>query len=240
MSAKLICYLSNGYPTAEKTIETAAYYVEGGCDIIEIDIPNDDAYMDSDLIAGRMRSSWEKSQDYDEYFNTIKTISTNHPEAGIIVLLYEKTVKDIGVDKFISKCLENDTKDLILVGIENDVVTKQLMAGGLKVSSYVPFHLPDLEVEEAKKSNGFVYLQAKPAGKVKEGYETLDKCIAYLREQGIDRPMYCGVGVSTKEDMEIVSKAGGDAAFVGSAVLTKQDNPKELVEFIKELKEGTR
>lgn len=240
MNTKLICYLSNGYPTREKTIETAARYVEGGCDIIEIDIPNDDAFMDSDLIAGRMRSSWEKSQDYDEYFGNIKTISENHPNAGIIILLYEKTVKAVGVDEFIKKCLANNTKDLILVGTDGDDITNKLMAGGLKISSYVPFHLPEEEIEVAKKSNGFVYLQAKSAGKVKEGYETLDKCIAYLKEQGIDRPIYCGVGVSTKEDMQMVSQAGGDAAFVGSAVLNKQDQPKELVEFIKTLKDGTK
>ena len=31
---KLICYLSNGYPSIEASIEMAKTYVEAGCDII--------------------------------------------------------------------------------------------------------------------------------------------------------------------------------------------------------------
>jgi len=36
----LICYLSNGYPSIESSIDAAKTYVDAGCDIIEIDFPS--------------------------------------------------------------------------------------------------------------------------------------------------------------------------------------------------------
>ena len=38
----LICYLTNGNPSIEGTIEMAKTYVASGCDIIEVDLPAQD------------------------------------------------------------------------------------------------------------------------------------------------------------------------------------------------------
>ncbi|KMY51494.1 tryptophan synthase subunit alpha [Peribacillus loiseleuriae] len=237
--AKLICYLSNGYPSLEKTMETADLYVEGGCDIIEVDIPTDNPFLDNEFIGGRMSKAFEQDQNYDHYLGTISTIRKKYPEKGVLIVLYEHTLIAIGVEKFIKYCLDNNTKDIILAGPENNDVKNILMKNGIRVSSYIQFHLPADEIELARNSNGFIYLQAKSVGVEKNGCDTLKECINYLREIGIDQPIYCGVGVSTQEDVRLVSASGGDAAFIGSAVLKKQDDPVELVRFISELKVAT-
>ena len=46
----LICYLSNGYPTIEKSIEVAQTYVSAGCDMIEIDFPSRDPFLEGEFI----------------------------------------------------------------------------------------------------------------------------------------------------------------------------------------------
>ena len=47
MSVKVICYLSFGYPTIEESAKMAEYYIEGGCDAIEVSIPPKNPYRDS-------------------------------------------------------------------------------------------------------------------------------------------------------------------------------------------------
>lgn len=46
----LICYLSNGYPSLERSIEIAKDYVKGGCDIIEIDFPSRDPFLEGSTL----------------------------------------------------------------------------------------------------------------------------------------------------------------------------------------------
>ncbi len=237
---KLICYLSNGYPSTELTLKTADLYVQGGCDIIEVDIPTDNPYLDNDYIGGRMAKAYEQDSNLDHYLETISSIRTKYPEKEMLIVLYEHSLKEIGIFKFKLFCLEYNTKDIILVGSENNDIKNELMESGIRVSSYIQFHLPEKEIELALNSNGFIYLQAKSVGLEKDGCHTLKDCIHYLREKGITQPIYCGVGISTKEDVRMVAESGGDGAFIGSAVLKRQNDPEELVPFIRELKEGTK
>lgn len=240
MSAKLICYLSLGYPSIKESMKMADVYVESGCGMIEVDIPTENAFLDGELISTRMRMAKENCSDYSKYFEAVKEMKNKYKNTPLIVLIYEHTVEEIGVDNFINYCKENNTLDVILVGETTGEIKEKLIKNGLKISCYVTFALPDDEVDKALNSNGFVYLQAKADKEVREGCETLDKCIKYLREKGMKNPIYCGVGISTPDDMHMVSKAGGDAAFVGSALLKRQDNLDELRSFIEKLKDGAK
>ncbi|WP_125152008.1 tryptophan synthase subunit alpha [Clostridium rectalis] len=238
MSSKLIGYLSYGYPSIEKSIEIANIYAKSGCDVIEISYPTDNAYIDSEYISLRMKYAIEKCNDTKKYFQGISKIRENNPSVQLLLLIYEHSIIDLGVNNFIKYCKDNLIEDIILVGTKDNFIKNKLIEEGLKISCYVTFSMPDSEIKEAKSSNGFVYFQAKPSGKVKEGYETLDKCIKYLKEIGIKTPIYVGVGISTKEDVLMASRAGADGIFVGSAILKKQDDFKELEDFIIELKSG--
>lgn len=129
-------------------------------------------------------------------------------------------------------------KLILLVGLKDDIIKNKIIAAGLQVSCYVQFHLPKEEVEMAKQSNGFVYLQAKPydTQQKNEEYPTLKDCVEYLRSCGIERPIYCGVGVHAPEDVRLVREAGGDAAFVGSTILKLHENIPAMKEKIREFK----
>lgn len=231
---KLICYLSNGYPTMEESKKTAEMYGEGGCDIIEVDIPSHNPYLESELISGRMAHALKECGDYDKYLDNIVAIKESMPQTKVIVLAYENTVKDIGVDKFIDFCMSNDLKDVIFVGLENDDIKNRLIAAGLGVSCYVQRQMKQEEIDSAVSANGFIYMQAfAPEDKVSGEYPTLKDCVSYLRGLGIKREIYCGVGVYTPEDYKTVMEAGADGAFVGSTILKLHDKPEELKQAIK-------
>lgn len=116
-------------------------------------------------------------------------------------------------------------------------VKNRFIADGMRVSCYVQFQMLSDEVESAKQSNGFVYMQGKPgAGQTNPDFPTLKDCIDHLRTQGITRPIYCGVGIHTPADAKMAREAGADGVFVGSAVLRLHDDPAAMTKMIQDFK----
>lgn len=238
---KLICYLSNGYPTLEESSAMAKTYVDAGADTIEIDFPSRDPFLESEFIADRMRVALEHCDDYDRFMAEMAEVKRALPETDFILMTYENTVEEIGIEKFVSFCLDNDYKDIILVGLKDEKIKDRVIEAGLRVSCYVQFHLPADEVAHALASNGFTYLQAVPApGQATEEHPTLRSCIGYLRERGLKNPIYCGVGVHTPEVAAMCREAGADGVFVGSTILKLQDDVEALSAKVAEFKESCR
>lgn len=237
---KLICYLSLGSPSLEQSMINANHYVDAGCDVIEVDFPAKDPYLDSSYIQSRMKQALDSCDDYDEYMYAIEAMKRLHPNTEFIVLTYERTIEEIGKDKFIAFCKKNSLRNIICVGDELPKLREYLIKHDLLVSSYVRYHLPKEDIDVAKRTNGFIYLQAKSSGEYHETYKTLSDIINHLRQDlHINNPIYCGVGISTPEDVANVKAAGADGAFVGSTVLKLQTQPKALNLKIKELKAKT-
>lgn len=216
----------------------AQTYASSGCDIIEIDIPSRDPYLEGEFIAGLMAKSLERCDDYDKYLEEMEQIKKNNADAKLIIMIYESTLLEIGYQKFVDFCKRNGYLDLIFVGLKDEDTKNHLIADGIRVSCYVQYDMQEKEIESAKKSNGFVYLQAKPTtNNVNPKYPTLKDCVTSLREEhGITAPIYCGVGIYAPEDIKVAKDAGADAVFVGSTILKLYDDKKALVEKIKELK----
>jgi tryptophan synthase alpha chain len=230
---KLICYLSNGYPTIESSVKMAGDYIEAGCDIIEVDFPSSDPYLEGEYIANRMKQALVACNDYNKYMDGIVEIKNSHPNTRFILLSYENTILEIGVDAFIKFCIDNKMMDLIYVGNHNEEVKSKLIASGIKISCYVQFHMDENEVKAAVESNGFVYMQAKPTtNNINPKFPNLKDCINHLRSLGITREIYCGVGIYAPEDIEMAKNAGADGVFVGSTVLKLHTDIPKMKETI--------
>jgi tryptophan synthase alpha chain len=230
---KLICYLSNGYPTIESSILMAKDYIEAGCDIIEVDFPSSDPYLEGEYIANRMKDALVACDDYSRYMDGIVKIKNNHPNTKFILLSYENTILEIGVDHFIKFCTDNNMMDLIYVGNHNEVVKNKMIESGIKISCYVQFHMDENEIKSAMESNGFVYMQAKPTtNNINPDFLTLKNCIDHLKNMGIKREIYCGVGIYAPEDIRMAKEAGADGVFVGSTVLKLHADIPKMKETI--------
>jgi tryptophan synthase alpha chain len=217
---KLICYLSNGYPSFKESEALADIYVNAGCDIIEIDLPSRDPYLEGKLIASRMAGALATCNDYSYFMEAAARIRNRYKSITVLLLAYDSTIREIGVSKFVEFCITNNMRDLILVGRDTAALKNELIDLGMRISCYVQFHLPEEEVSAALDSNAFVYMQSKPiSGNVNPLYPTLKDCIVYLRSLGINRPIYCGVGIYTPKDVLNAKQSGADGVFIGSAIL---------------------
>ena len=63
--------------------------------------------------------------------------------------------------------------------------------------------------------------------------ETLKKAIELLREKGVARPVYCGVGIRRPEDVAFIKESGGQGFFLGSALMQYYEEPERLAEIIR-------
>lgn len=236
-----ILYLSNGYPSLQDSSKIAEEYIDAGCKIIEIDFPSRNPYLEGEYIASRMQEALNNCSDYAKYMEEMVKLKTSYPEIKFIVLAYEDTIQEIGLNRFKEFLIKNKFFDLILVGSKNACVKEALIQDGIRVANYVQYQMIPEEIENAKKSNGFVYLQAKPMegqGYVNPEYPTLKDCIAKLRSEGINRPIYCGVGLRDSDDIKMVREAGGDAAFIGSTILKLHGDIPKMKEKIREFVEA--
>jgi tryptophan synthase alpha chain len=234
---ELICYLTNGYPTIEDSITIAEIYARAGCNAIEVDFPGRNPFLESEYIAARMAQALKNCENYDLYMEGIVKIKEKLPNIHFILLLYEDTLLEIGYEHFTEFCEKHSFRDIILVGQADESIKNRLMKDGLRVSCYVQYDLKSEEVDQAKNSNGFVYMQAKPAaGIINQKYPELKDCIAYLRGQGIDRLIYCGVGIHTPDDVVMAKSAGADGVFVGSGVLKLHNDHPALIRTIQNFK----
>lgn len=232
--------MSLGYPNLEKSIAMAKEYVKSGCDTLEVDFPSPDPYLDSPFIQERMLKALEACSDYAKYMEAIRQVCQDNPGASIILLAYEGSIRQIGTDEFAAFCLENGLRDLIYVGDHYPETRQQLIDKGLRISSYIRYHMPEEDLEAARQTNGFIYLQAKPGKLVNPDYYNLDQCIQHLRQDHkFNRPIYCGVGIATEEDVKMAREAGADGVFVGSTILKLHDDLPALRDKIRSLKEQT-
>ncbi len=230
---KLICYLSNGYPSIESSKKMAEEYVDAGCDMIEIDFPARDPFLESEYLANRMQVALEACDDYKKYMEGMADVKKKLPDTDFILLAYEATIIEIGYDEFIKFCKENDFKDMILVGLKDETIKDKLIADGMGVSCYIQRKMLEEEIKAAEHSNGFVYLQGKaPEEEINPDYPTLKDCVDHLRALGIKRPIYCGVGIHAPEDVRMAKDAGADGVFVGSTILKLHENIPEMKKMI--------
>ena len=72
--------LSFGYPSIEKSIEAAGYYIQGGCDAIEVSLPPKNPYRDSAFIQNLYKVALEQCDDYDQYLDGVGRMCDQYPD----------------------------------------------------------------------------------------------------------------------------------------------------------------
>ena len=230
---KVICYLSYGYPSIDYSLKMAKCYYEAGADMMECSLPARDPYIDSEFIAGRMADALAACDDYDVYLEKLGAFRKENPDFPVTFLLYEHTMLEIGIDKLLSFMKQYGIENIIYAGnIDHPEVKKRLIEEGIGICCPVNHHMVEKDIEEAINTNGFTYMEARPLTGSKEGFEELAPCIQYLRERGIDRPIYCGVGIHTVDDVIYAKEAGGDGVFIGSTLIKQYDKPEEMKKTI--------
>lgn len=240
MSVKTICYLCGGYPSVQRSMEMAEYYIEAGCDAIEVSMPPKDPYRDGAFIQDLMRKALAGCADYDVYLDAIRGLAKKHPETELILLLYHEVIMSIGGEKLAAFCEEIGVKYIISGDLHDPDALAAFRAHGVKLARSVNYKMNEDDIQRCIETDGFTYMQAflTPGQQAKPGFEELSTCLRYLRERKVSEPIYCGAGITGPDDARRVKEAGGNGFFVGSSIIKLYDEPEKLVALIREYKKA--
>lgn len=182
MSIKTICYLSFGYPTIEDSIRFAGYYIQGGCDAIEVSIPPKVPYRDSEFIQNLYRIALKSCDDYDKYLDGIGRMTERYPNTEFFLILYHEVIMALGAEKVGAFCQTHGIKNLISGDLHDDTAIETLRMHGVKLARSVNYKMEEADIQRCIAADGFTYMQAFPsAGQyVKPGFEELETCITVL------------------------------------------------------------
>ena len=146
----------------------------------------------------------------------------------------------IGAVKLAGFCAAHGIQDINSPDLTDSDAIRILKEQGIRLAGLILYEHDEKRLEEAKKTDGFLYCQAFPreGQNILKGCETPEKLIACIRSQGIGNPIYCGGGIRMPEDGVRLKKAGADGFFLGTSILTIMDDTEKVVETVRAFKEA--
>lgn len=226
---KVIGYLSLGYPTLERSLEMAEVYFQSGCAAIEIGIPSPNPVYEKETIRTWMQQAYAAQPDYEVYFSAIAELKRRYPDREIYTMVYQEVMDMVTPQRYARFCREAGVTCIISINLTEESVAV-FDAMGVARCSFGSLVLDAQRLEDCRKPGGLIYCQANfaPNQAPAPGYETLAKVIAYMRETGITRPIYCGGGIRTPEDARRVKESGADGVFIGTAIISLAEHLDEM------------
>lgn len=234
---KLMCYLPTGYPSLERSMEIAELYLRGGCDGIEISLPYPEPVYEPVHIGAAMLYALWQCGDYDTYLERIRQFKASHPQSMTVNLVSGDTIRRIGWENYARFYRDSGMECLLGVGMDEEL-NRAAIDSGIGLSAAIGFDMPEEQVQFALRlDKGLVYLASKPGKDTvfREGCDTLDKCIRYLKQRGVKLPIYCGVGIRTPEDVARIRRAGAEGVFLGSSFMNHFDDEAALLQTVSAL-----
>lgn len=238
---KLIGYLTSGYPNLKRSYELAEYYIEGGCNMLEVSLPLVEN-QETPFLSGLMQAAYAACPDYDAHLQALQAFCMRHSDIPVTILLYDKVARQIGPEKLARFCSACGIRDVNTAAPLSEDVKQALDARFIQVAGYIHYGLTVDSLQEARDTDGFVYVQAypQPGQALLPDVQTTAQLIGKIRAAGIVNPLYCGGGIRTVAHAKTVRDAGADGVFLGSAIIELYDRPVALVETIRAYRDALK
>jgi tryptophan synthase alpha chain len=246
----LIGYLTLGDPS----VEASEKLVEALCenvDILELGVPFSDPIADGPTIQAAIDRALKAGMNTDVAFEMVARLRRKGIATPFVFMTYYNIVLQYGEERFIKRCSK--------VGVEGVLISDLPVEEADRVLRYCDkygvdpiFLIAPTTTEERlrkilKKARGFLYLVSllgTTGAREKLQEETIEKTRWALRYVK-DLPLAVGFGISKREHVRAIIKAGARGVVVGSAFVDLiarrgADAEEELRRLSRDLKEGTR
>jgi tryptophan synthase alpha chain len=239
---KLMTHVVAGYPSIDDNIRLIKKMAENGVDLVEIQVPFSDPLADGPTIMRATQQALNNGINPYDCFALAKEVS-NYVEFPLIIMSYVNIPFRMGVEKFISKCVEAGISGAIIPDIPFDELDSDYYSIAKKYGLYaIPVISPDVKTERlkivAQKGDGFIYstLKVGITGALQQinnsGLLFLDTIRQYT-----SLPIAAGFGISSPHHIQQL-KGKADIAVIGSHIINVYDNHgiEAVAEFISQCK----
>ncbi|MCQ2586571.1 MAG: tryptophan synthase subunit alpha [Treponema sp.] len=237
---KLMSHLVAGYPSDELSLTAARALVDGGADILEIQLPFSDPSADGPAIQGACTEVLQRNYRTADGLKFIETIHKEFPEIPIYIMSYGSLIYTPGVAAFCKKAAGVGVKGMIIPDLPFDFdegLTQACKDNGM---INIPVAAPTMTDERLSKlaNAGFPYIYAALRAGITGTNTSIDeKTLAFLNKVSAGgSKVYGGFGISNGEQSGALADSV-EAVVAGSVfvrlITENKDNKDKLYEAVK-------
>ena len=209
---KLMSHLVAGYPTDELALTAARALVDGGADILEIQLPFSDPSADGPAIQGACTKVLERKYRTADGLAFIARLHKEFPDVKIYLMSYGSLIYTPGLENFCKKAAECGVKGMIIPDLPFDFdegLTAACKANGME---NIPVAAPSMSPERLEKmaKAGFPYIYAALRTGITGTQTSVDQAtLDFIKKVGAGGSrVYGGFGISS----------GAQSALLGDKV----------------------
>lgn len=237
---KLMSHLVAGYPTDELALTAARALVDGGADILEIQLPFSDPSADGPAIQGACTKVLERKYRTADGLAFIARLHKEFPDVKIYLMSYGSLIYTPGVENFCKKAAECGVKGMIIPDLPFDFdegLTAACKANGME---NIPVAAPSMSPERLEKmaKAGFPYIYAA----LRTGITGTQTCVDQATLDFIKKvsaggsKVYGGFGISSGEQSALLGNKV-EAVVAGSVfvrlITEHQKDPDALYKAVR-------
>lgn len=237
---KLMSHLVAGYPTDELSLTAARALVEGGADILEIQLPFSDPSADGPAIQGACTEVLNRKYRTADGLKFIETVHKEFPEVPVYIMSYGSLIYTPGIEEFCKKAASVGVKGMIIPDLPFDFDEGLTAACKENGMINIPVAAPSMSEERlAKMANAnFPYIYAALRTGI-TGTDTKidDATLNFLSKVSAGgSKIYGGFGISN--GVQSAALANSVEAVVAGSVFVRiitenKDNKEKLYEAVK-------
>lgn len=244
----LVTFITAGDPNPKYTLELMLA-LEKHSDVIELGIPFSDPMADGPTIQKANYRALKSGTKVSDVFSIVEQFR-KYSDKPVVLMTYYNPVYAKGVKEFVKAASEAGASGMIVVDLPLEESSEYLAACekcGIDTIFLAAPNTPDERlraIDEA--SSAFVYLiSLYGTTGAREKIPPLAFDLLGRAKRICTKPVCVGFGVSKREHVEELVKAGADGVVVGSALVKiveeyGENAAEKLEEVVKELKRGCR
>lgn len=237
---KLMSHLVAGYPTDELALTAARALVEGGADILEIQLPFSDPSADGPAIQEACTKVLSRRYRTQDGLDFIAELHSEFPQIPIYIMSYASLVYTPGIASFCKRAAQAGVKGMIIPDLpfdHDEGLTAACRENGM---INIPVAAPSMADERlAKLANaGFPYIYAALRAGITGTETTIDKSTLDFLEKvsAGGSKVYGGFGISTGAQSKALASSV-EAIVAGSVfvrtITANQGSAEDLASAVK-------
>ena len=237
---KLMAHLVAGYPTDELALTAARALVDGGADILEIQLPFSDPSADGPAIQGACTKVLERKYRTADGLAFIARLHKEFPDVKIYLMSYGSLIYTPGLENFCKKAAECGVNGMIIPDLPFDFdegLTAACKANGME---NIPVAAPSMSPERLEKmaKAGFPYIYAALRTGITGTQTSVDQAtLDFIKKVGAGGSrVYGGFGISSGEQSALLGDKV-EAVVAGSVfvrlITEHQNDPDALYKAVR-------
>lgn len=236
----LIAYMTAGYPSLEKSMESIKRLSLNGADMIEIGIPFSDPIADGKTIQYSSSVALKKNVNFPVI---LKEISHLKIEIPVIIMSYLNPINAFGFERFFKKAGEAGVSGVIIPDLVVEESYRLKEFANRNAIDLIQLIAPTTSDERMRligeDSDSFVYCVTVTGttGTRKRLPELLPAFIKRVKSL-VKKPVAVGFGISTVNQIKKLSMLA-DGIVIGSRLIEAIKKGEDLSSLIKKFKNAT-